>query len=131
MYVNEHRLNRTLEYILDKDHRYSQRKVLYTFDQGCLLEAESAFELGPDGLCVDQTGDLWVAHYGGGKLVQISPVGELRNTFPMPRGRRPTNVAYQAQGQILYITEAEFGLLYRVKIENKPRIVQVNWSFYE
>jgi gluconolactonase len=120
LYVNEHRLNRTLEYFLDEDHRSSRRRVLYTYDQRCLLEAESAFELGPDGLCVDQAGDLWVAHYGGGKLVQIDPAGEIRKTFPMPRGRRPTNVAFRARGQTLYVTEAEFGLLYRAKINIKP-----------
>ena len=94
----------------------SQKSVLYPFDQTCLLEAESAFELGPDGLCVDSAGDLWVAHYGGGKLVQISPAGEVLNTFSLPRGRRPTNVAFHAEQQTLYVTEAEFGLLYRVKI---------------
>ncbi len=120
LYVNEHRLNRTLEYMLDNDHRSSQRKVLHTFDQNCLLEVESAFELGPDGLCVDEAGDLWVAHYGGGKLAQISPAGELLSTFPLPHGRKPTNVAYHAREQTLYITEAEFGLLYRVKIAIKP-----------
>ena len=120
LYVNEHRQNRTLEYILEQDHRSSQKKVLFTFDQSCLLEAEAAFELGPDGLCVDEAGDLWVAHYGAGKLVQISPEGERRNTFLLPRGRRPTNVAFQAQEQTFYITEAEFGLLYRVKSSIKP-----------
>jgi sugar lactone lactonase YvrE len=56
-----------------------------------------------------------VAHYGGGKLVQISPAGEVQNTFLLPRGRRPTNVAIDTQEHTLYITEAEFGLLYRVK----------------
>jgi sugar lactone lactonase YvrE len=116
LYVNEHRRNRTLEYILRPDRGFSQKKVLYTFDRHCLLEAESAFELGPDGLCVASDGDLWVAHYGGGKVVRIGPSGEVRDTFFLPRGRRPTNVAVDAEDQTLFITEAEFGLLYRVKI---------------
>jgi gluconolactonase len=116
LYVNEHRQNRTLEYTLEGDRSCVQKRVLYTFDQHCLLGAELAFELGPDGLCVDSAGDLWVAHYGGGKLVQISQVGEVLNTFPLPRGRKPTNVAFHAQQHTLYVTEAEFGLLYRVKI---------------
>jgi len=116
LYVNEHRQNRTLEYILQPDRSFSQKTVLYAFDQNCLLEAESAFELGPDGLCVASNGDLWVAHYGGGKVVRISTSGELRDTCFLPRGRRPTNVAVDAQNLTLFITEAEFGLLYRVKI---------------
>jgi gluconolactonase len=116
LYVNEHRQNRTLEYILEGNRSCSQKRVFLNYDQHCLLEPESAFELGPDGLCVDRAGDLWVAHYGGGKLVQVSPLGEVLNTFLLPRGRRPTNVAYHAHEHTLYITEAEFGLLYRVKI---------------
>jgi sugar lactone lactonase YvrE len=115
LYVNEHRQNRILEYTLKADRSYSQKRVLYKFDERCLLEQEACFELGPDGLCVDRAGDLWVAHYGGGKLVQISPAGEVRNTILLPRGRRPTNVAIDTQEHFLYITEAEFGLLYQVK----------------
>ena len=116
LYVNEHRQNRTLEYTLEGYRSCSHKRVLLNYDQHCLLEPESAFELGPDGLCVDSAGDLWVAHYAGGKLVQVSPLGEVLNTIYLPRGRRPTNVAYHAHEHILYVTEAEFGLLYRVKI---------------
>ncbi len=116
LYVNEHRQNRTLEYILQPDQRSVQKKVLHSFDRQCLLEVEANFELGPDGLCVASNGDLWVAHYGGGKVVQINPAGEVRATLLLPHGRRPTNVAIDDQAQTLYITEAEFGLLYRVKI---------------
>jgi gluconolactonase len=116
LYVNEHRMNRILEYTLERDRSWGQKRVFYNFDSRCLLEPDSAFELGPDGLCVDSAGNLWVAHYGGGKLVQISPAGEALNTFFLARGRRPTNAAFQARQQTLYITEAEFGLLYQVKI---------------
>jgi gluconolactonase len=116
LYVNEHRQNRTLEYILQPDRSFSRKKVLHAFDRRCLLEAEATFELGPDGLCVASDGNLWVAHYGGGKVVQINPAGERLASFVLPRGRRPTNVAINDQDQTLYITEAEFGMLYRVKL---------------
>ena len=114
LYVNEHRCNRTLEYILRPDKSYVEKRILYTFDNACLLEPSAAFELGPDGLCVTDDGDLWVAHYGGGKLAQVSPSGEARGMLPLPRGPRPTNVACDAARRVLYVTEAEFGLLYRV-----------------
>jgi gluconolactonase len=38
LYVNEHRQNRILEYILEADRSYSQKRVLYMFDRRCLLE---------------------------------------------------------------------------------------------
>ncbi len=115
LYVNEHRRNRILEYKLRANRRFSRKRVLCTLDEVCLLEPESAFELGPDGLCVDPQGELWVAHYGGGKLVQVSPSGDTKNTFRLPRGRKPSNVACHPQEGTLYITEAELGLLYRLK----------------
>jgi sugar lactone lactonase YvrE len=65
-------------------------------------------------MCVDDQDCLWVAHYGGGKVQQLSPQGELLQAIRLPRGRKPTSVAHCAAQQALYITEAEFGLLYKV-----------------
>ena len=114
LYVNEHRRNRTLCFALGAGGVWQEKQVFYIFDDGCLLPPSEAFELGPDGMCVDDRGNLYIAHYGGGKVLQISPQGELLRTFHLPRGRRPTSVAYQTSEPALYITEAEFGLLYRV-----------------
>ena len=116
LHVNEHRLNRTLEYILDKDHRSSQRKVLFTFDQDCLLEAEFAFELGPDGLCVDPVGDLWAAHYGGGKLVQMSP-GRAAQYLPDAVWSKTYECDLSGSGTYFIHHRGEFGLLYWLKID--------------
>jgi sugar lactone lactonase YvrE len=70
-------------------------------------------------MCVDDQDCLWVAHYGGGKVLRLSPQGELLQAVRLPRGCRPTSVAYSAAQQALYITEAEFGLLYKAGL--KPR----------
>ena len=116
LYVNEHRRNRTLCYLSDAVGVWQMERVFFTYDDGCLLQPSDAFELGPDGLCVDEEGSLFVAHYGGGKVVQLSPEGELLRTIRLPHGRRPTSAAWQAAERALYITEAEFGLLYRVQL---------------
>jgi len=116
LYVNEHRRNRTLSYTPGAGGAWQQERVFFTYDDNCLLPPTEAFELGPDGMYVDENGYLLVAHYGGGKVLQLSSQGELLRTIHLPRGRRPTSVACHAAQQEIYITEAEFGLLYRVQL---------------
>jgi gluconolactonase len=116
LYVNEHRRNRTLRYTRQPGGHFAQRCIFFQYDSACLLEAEMAFELGPDGMCVDEAGNLWVAHYGGGKVVKLSAQGDLLAQARLPRGRKPSSTAFHLQEQTLYITEAEQGLLYRGRI---------------
>ena len=119
LYVNEHRRNRTLAYDLRPGERFGPRRVFFVHDHQSLLAPQAAFELGPDGACLDGAGCVWVAHYGGGKLVQVHPDGHLRRIVHLPRGRQPTNLAYSPQTRRLYVTEAEFGLLYEVACEDE------------
>jgi D-xylonolactonase len=112
--VNEHRRNRLLTYRVDRE-RLLDRRVLAGLDDNCLLPDERCFELGPDGSCADGQGNIWVAHYGGGKVVAFSPAGERLGQVMLPAGRRPTNVAYDPERGVLYVTESELGLLYAVR----------------
>ena len=114
LYVNEHRRNRTLRYSLSPEGRFAGREVWHTFDAECLLPPEQAFELGPDGMGVDADGLVWVAHYGGGKVVGLGPGGDVRHTVRLPRGRKPSNVKHHPRENALLVTEAELGLVYRV-----------------
>lgn len=117
LYVNEHRQNRTLVYKALAGGGWGPRQVFFTYDDESLLEPEFAFELGPDGACLDDNGCLWIAHYGGGKLIQVCPDGSMARVLPLPRGRKPTNLAFCASQRQLYVTEAECGLLYRIDLE--------------
>jgi gluconolactonase len=119
LFVNEHRLNRTLVYERLGDS-FGLRHVFFEYDTHNLLHPESAYELGPDGACLDGEGCLWTAHYGGGKIVQVSPEGRLLQSFRLPRGRLPTNLAFSASQRRLYVTEAEFGLLYQMFHKKSP-----------
>jgi hypothetical protein len=51
--VCEHRRNRLLEYQLQADGTLAHRRVLCELDSQCRLPDELAYELGPDGLCMD------------------------------------------------------------------------------
>ena len=61
----------------------------------------------PDGMCVDADGNLWVAHVGGRRVVQLSPMGEELNEIPVP-AKAVTSVAFGGPGMAdLYIVTAD------------------------
>ncbi|MEA3217308.1 MAG: D-xylono/L-arabinono,4-lactonase [Acidimicrobiia bacterium] len=47
----------------------------------------------PDGMCVDADGNLWVAHVGAGRAVQLSPTGEEIGEVKVP-AKWVTSVAF-------------------------------------
>ena len=54
----------------------------------------AAFERGiPDGMAVDENGDLWVAHVGGRRAVKLSPAGDVLDEIPVP-AKWVTSVAF-------------------------------------
>ncbi|MBN1666732.1 MAG: SMP-30/gluconolactonase/LRE family protein [Anaerolineales bacterium] len=116
LYLAEHRQNRILAYDVAEAGKLSNQRVFYELDVDCLLPEEEAFSLGPDGMCVDSQGNLWVAHYGGGKLVVLSPDGKLNSMFYLPNGRKPTNVALSPDNHWVYITEVEYGRVIKIGI---------------
>ncbi|WP_229425195.1 MULTISPECIES: SMP-30/gluconolactonase/LRE family protein [unclassified Massilia] len=63
----------------------------------------------PDGATVDSEGNYWVAMFEGGRLLKLSPEGELLREIPLPV-RCPTAVAFGgADLRTLYITSASHG----------------------
>lgn len=60
----------------------------------------------PDGAAVDSEGYYWSALYAGGRVVRLSPEGEIVAEIPLP-ARYPTMVAFGgADLRTLYITTA-------------------------
>lgn len=118
LYVCEHRQNRVLAFDIFGVGKLSPARVFCQLDDKYLLEPELAYELGPDGMCIDGEGNIWVAHFGGGKIVAIDPRGEILHEIHLPRGRRPTNLIRCPDTNTLYITEAELGILYCLALDN-------------
>jgi gluconolactonase len=114
--VAEHRRNRLLRYGVpgEPNTELLGPETWLELDDDCLLPGELTHELGPDGMCWDDRGVLWVAHHGGGKLIGVDASGRVAARVPLPRGTRPTNVAFDPAGRALYVTECELGLLYRM-----------------
>jgi sugar lactone lactonase YvrE len=64
----------------------------------------------PDGLTVDDAGDLWVAMWGGGELRRYRPDGSLLMNVPVPVDR-PTSCAFGGPDRAtLFFTTARDGL---------------------
>ena len=68
----------------------------------------SAFSTGiPDGLCVDVDGNLWVAHYLGGRVVKLSPDGTELDELAVP-AERVTSCAFGGSDWAdLYVVSAD------------------------
>jgi len=91
----------------------------YRFDpeQGMLYAPEVFFRprkaaraSTPDGLCVDQAGNIWVAIWDGSCILQLSPEGEVLQEIRLPVSR-PTSLTFGGEDlRDLYITSASTGL---------------------
>lgn len=75
--------------------------------------------IGPDGIALDEDGNLYVAVYGSSFIKIFNPNGQLLEKIPLP-GKNPTNCALDPNGKLgLIITEAEKGNLIQVRINKK------------
>jgi sugar lactone lactonase YvrE len=64
----------------------------------------------PDGMCVDAEGGLWVALWGGSRVIGLTPEGDLHAQIDLPVSQ-VTSVAFGGDGyRTLYITSARTGL---------------------
>ena len=87
-------------YPLDADGTPGPRKVFHQFPHG---------NGRPDGAAVDADGFYWSALYEGGRVVRLSPAGEIVAEYPVP-ARCPTMCAFGGpELRTLYVTSARHG----------------------
>ena len=86
------------------------RKVLYEF---------SPSSGSPDGMTIDLEGNLWVALWGGSRIVQINSNGQLTCEIPLPVSQ-PTSVGFGGKDMNqLFITSACYHLN-EVNLKKEP-----------
>jgi sugar lactone lactonase YvrE len=79
----------------------TNRRPFHTFAPGTIGS--------PDGMCVDAEGGLWVALWGGAKVVGLTPEGELHTEIGV-NSSQVTSVAFGGDGyRTLFITSAAMG----------------------
>jgi gluconolactonase len=72
---------------------------------------------GPDGMAFDEVGNLYVAHFGGGKVAVFDSSGEMIEEIPIP-GAKVTNVAFGGPDRrTLVVTDVETASLYQTRVD--------------
>ena len=105
LYVCESARNRIIKYKVENPAQLTQKEIFAELPSG-----------DPDGVAVDQKGNLYVAHFGSGTLYVISPQGKIVDKVATP-GAKPTNLAFAGRDlQTLYLTEVETNSLYKTRV---------------
>lgn len=112
LYVGDYALNRIIGLPLSGSGAVNTAGVPYVF-------AYMQGGVGPDGMVVDEDGNLYVAHYRAGEVVIYDRDGFVIETLKMPEGAGmgTTNVALH--DGYLYITEALKNEIWRVAVKTK------------
>lgn len=104
LYLAETFANRIHRFQLDERGQAQKQQVFANLEGG----------LGPDGLAMDATGNLYVAHFGKGVVTVLAPTGQMLAELPT-EGFLPTNVTFWNGS--LYVTELERGCIMRLDRE--------------
>ena len=79
---------------------------------------------GPDGMAMDQAGNLVVAHAGAGFVWVFSPLGVPILRLDSCQGHMTTNVAYGGpDNRNLYITESESGCVLVARLDTPGQLM--------
>ena len=98
LYVNESVQRRVWRYALDGEGRITGKQLIHQFS-----------DHGLDGMRCDAQGNLYIARYGAGTVVVLTPQGDLRREVQL-KGRKPTNVAFGGHdGRTVYVTLQDRG----------------------
>ncbi|MGE5400600.1 MAG: SMP-30/gluconolactonase/LRE family protein [Ignavibacteriales bacterium] len=106
VYVCESAFQRIIKFPVNEDGSLGQFSVFVDLPGG-----------DPDGIAFDDSGDLYAAHFGGGGVYVISPLGSIKYKIELP-GKKVSNVEFADEDmKTLYITEDETNAVYRTRVE--------------
>jgi gluconolactonase len=107
VYLAETLHHRILRYAIEADGSVGPREQFATLPG----------DVGPDGMAFDEAGNLYVAHYGGGRVAIFNPDGELTDEIRLP-GAEVTNVAFGGPDRrTVIITDVSTASVYEGRVE--------------
>jgi sugar lactone lactonase YvrE len=106
LYVTEHMTGRVLRYAIEDDGALGRRRTFVDVDRLRLRQRyERPYSVtGPDGLEIGPDGHVYVAIYGAGLILRLSPEGRLTRQINIP-ARYVTNLSFDDAGGA-YVTGA-------------------------
>jgi sugar lactone lactonase YvrE len=97
-------------YDLSKNGEVKNKRLLIEFTDFVL-----------DGMRCDVSGNLYIARFGKGTVVKVSPTGEVLQEVQLA-GKRPTNVAFGGDdGCTVYVTLQDKGNIESFRVETPGR----------
>jgi gluconolactonase len=107
LYVNETVQRKVWAFTLHPDGSISDKSLLIEFP-----------DFGLDGMRCDVEGNLYIARFGKGTVVKVSPRGEVLREVDV-LGANPTNVCFGGpDGRICYVTESQKGRLLQFRVDH-------------
>lgn len=86
--MSEHLSRRVLAYDVAADATLSHTRVFVKLDDLVPRNDKRGWEVGADGLVVDHAGNLYIAEYGGGRIITVDASGRLKAIVPFPEHHR-------------------------------------------
>jgi sugar lactone lactonase YvrE len=105
LYVNESIQRRVWRYELHPDGSVSNKKLFAQF-----------FDFGMDGMRCDRRGNLYIARYGKGSVVVLSPEGKPIREIQL-KGKNPTNLTFSKDYKTVYVTIQDRGMLEKFSVK--------------
>ena len=114
LYVNESVQRKVWVFDLSPDGQISNKRLLIDFEDG-----------GMDGMRCDVDGNLYITRHGSGKVVKVSPAGELLLEIELT-GKLPSNIAFGGvDGRTAFVTLQDKGNIETFRVETPGRAWQL------
>jgi sugar lactone lactonase YvrE len=116
LYVNESVQRNIWAFTVAADGGLKDKKLLKNFD-----------DHGFDGMRCDVDGNLYIARYGKGTVVKLSPAGEVLKEIDV-LGKSPSNVCFGGpDGRTVYVTEVDHRRLVAFRVD-RPGLAWQRWK---
>ncbi len=108
LFICESAMNRIVKFAVNPDGKLVSKTVWCELPGG-----------DPDGIALDADGNVYVAHFGSGRVYVIGPSGTIRSEIYIPDGKKTTNVEFGgADMHTLFITDAASNAVYKMRNEH-------------